>query len=132
MKSWWWSRNIKWTALCAALAGLALLFPSHAIARRQPPVTNLTVLVIEQSSHKPIFQAHLTLQFRDPKSRLGKVISYSAKTNLQGEYKFNFIPKEAVFLIVTAPNHQTLGKRFQVAQDNQLIQVELRRPQPLR
>ena len=124
------SRNIKWPALSTALVWLALSAP--AVARKQPPLVNLTVLVTDHATHKPVFQAHLTLQFRDPHSRFGKVISYSAKTNLQGEYKFNFIPMETVYLIVTASKHQTLGNSSQITQDNQVIHVELRRPQPLR
>ena len=102
------------------------------MGRKQPPLTSLTVLITDHSTHKPIFQAHITLQFRDPKSRLGNVISYSAKTNLKGQYKFEFIPMEAIYLIVTSPNHQTLGKSFQISQNDQLIHLELRKPQPLR
>jgi len=126
------SRGIRRSALLVALVWLTLSSPVAAAARKHPPLVNLTVLVTDHATHKPVFQAHLTLQFRDPHSRFGKVISYSAKTDLQGEYKFSFIPMEAVYLIVTASRHQTLGKTFQVTQDNQVISVELRRPQPLR
>ncbi|MGH9376181.1 MAG: hypothetical protein ACRD22_10980 [Terriglobia bacterium] len=102
------------------------------MGRKRPPLTNLTVLVTDHATHKPIFQAHLTLEFRDPRSRLGKVISYSAKTNLQGEYRFEFIPMENVYIIVTSPDHETLGKTFQITENNQVVRLELRKPQPLR
>lgn len=87
---------------------------------------------MDHATKKPIFQAHLTLQFRDPKSRSGNLVSYSAKTNMEGAYKFEFIPMEGVYLIVTSPDHQTLGKTFQVNRIDQIVHLELRKPQPLR
>ncbi|MGH9354754.1 MAG: hypothetical protein ACRD10_01325, partial [Terriglobia bacterium] len=59
-------------------------------------------------------------------------VSYSAKTNMDGAYKFEFIPMESVYLIVTSDNHQTLGKAFRVNRIGQIVHLQLRRPQPLR
>src|SRR5579875_1551617 len=74
----------------------------------------------------------LTLEFRDPDSRLGKMLSYNAKTDINGKYKFNFIPMEPILLVVTAPNHQSFGRQFEITQQDQVIHVKLRKPQPLR
>ncbi len=119
--------------LCTLILCFVAAIPAVALRHKpKPALTNLIVLVTDHVSHKPIFQAHLTLQFRDPNSRLGKVISYTAKTDLKGEYKFNFIPMERIYLIVTDPVHQTFGGRFQITRNNQVIRVRLRKPQPLR
>jgi hypothetical protein len=115
-----------------ALLAVYGLAASAILARTQPPVTSVIVLVTDASSNKPLFQARLTLEFRDPQSRRGKTISFSAKTDLKGEYQFRFIPMEPVVLMVTEPNHQTFGKEFQISQQNQILRVKLRRPQPLR
>lgn len=96
------------------------------------PLTKVTVRVTDAVSGKPVFQARLTLQFRDPSSRRGKTLSFSAKTDLKGEYRFSFIPMEKVYLIVTAPDHQTFGGQFAVTKDGQVLHVKLHRPQPLR
>ncbi|MGH9354733.1 MAG: hypothetical protein ACRD10_01220, partial [Terriglobia bacterium] len=69
-----------------ALVSVAIAFPFRMLGRKPPPVTTLTVVVVDHATKKPIFQAHLTLQFRDPKSRLGSLVSYSAKTNMDGAY----------------------------------------------
>ncbi|HTV54019.1 MAG TPA: hypothetical protein VMI06_03810, partial [Terriglobia bacterium] len=61
-----------------------------------------------------------------------KTVSLSAKTDLKGQYRFRFIPMEPVVLMVTEPNHQTFGKEFQIGQQNQILRVKLRKPQPLR
>jgi hypothetical protein len=113
------------------LAACYAALPAAAEARNTP-VTDVVVQVTDASTHKPVFQAQLTLAFRDPQSRTGKTISFTAKTNLRGEYKFTFIPMETVDLYVTDPDHQSFGRRFLISQQNQVIRVELRRPQPLR
>jgi hypothetical protein len=97
--------------------------------------TNLNVLVKSAQDDKPIFQARLTLQFGMPKQVLGKkyakVTTYSAKTNNQGRYTFTNIPKGSIHLFVTAEHHQSYGKEIELEQDNQLIEVKLRKPQPI-
>ncbi len=93
------------------------------------------VVVKEAANDQPISQARLTLRFREPgsKGRLkpSKMLSFSAKTNAQGRYKFTNIPKGTILLMVIADHHQTFGKEFEVEQDNQVIEVKLKKPQPL-
>jgi len=122
--------------LGAAFAVLLSLvsFQIHAYAK---PVeyTNLTVVVKDAETDQPISQARLTLQFREPgkkfKPKIAHHLSFSAKTNNQGRYRFTQIPKGPVHLIVTADRHQALGKDFDVEKDNQVLEVELKKPQPL-
>jgi hypothetical protein len=118
--------------IALALLASCILFLGQAQARSHPPLTNVIVVVTDAPTHKAIFQARLTLEFRDPDSRRGKIISFSAKTDLQGKYRFTFIPMGPVLLMVTDPNHQTFGKQFQIAQQNQILKVSLRGKQPLR
>jgi hypothetical protein len=97
--------------------------------------TSMIVLVKEADSGQPISQAHLTLQFTEPGGygRLGKSkkITYNAKTDTQGRYRFVDINKGTIILTVTAPSHQTYGKELQLEQDNQVFEVKLKKPQPL-
>lgn len=121
-----------WAILLLAFALSSVGVQAGAMPRYHPPLTTVYVLVTDATTNKPVFQAHLTLQFRDPDSRTGKTTSYSAKTDLQGKYRFSFIPMGTVYLIVTAEDHQTLGRRFEITQENQTLTVKLRKPQPLR
>lgn len=122
------SQPILWVAII--LVYLAL--PLQASPRKHPPVTDLTIVVTDAANHKPVFQARLTISFRNPDSRIGSSISYNAKTDAQGKYTFSFIPMEPVVVVVTAPDHQSFGQKFDVTQANQTIKVELNPPQPLR
>lgn len=122
------SQPVLWAAVILLYAAL----PLQASPRKHPPVTDLTIVVTDATNHKPVFQARLTLSFRDPDSRIGSSVSYNAKTDAQGKYTFSFIPMEPVVVVVTAPNHQSFGKKFDVTQANQTIKVELNPPQPLR
>ncbi len=95
----------------------------------------LIVVVQDADTNEPINQARLTLTFRQPGSKrrlkLPKHISYSAKTNTQGRCKFNNITKGTVRLLVTADRHQSFGKEIELEQDNQVVEVKLKKPQPL-
>ena len=100
-------------------------------AQQQPiPEVSLTVVVIEAETGDPVSQARLTLTFKQ-QGRLHRSISYSAKTNAQGRYRFTNIPKGTVRVLVTAERHQSLGKEIELEEDNQVIEVKLKKPQPL-
>jgi hypothetical protein len=87
-------------------------------------------VVKEADTGDPISQARLTLTFQQLGGR-HRTISYGAKTNPQGRYRFTNIPKGTVHLFVTADRHQSFGKEVEVEEDNQVIEVKLKRPQPL-
>jgi len=92
--------------------------------------TSLTIVVKEADTGDPISQARLTLTFKQ-QGRLHRSISYSAKTNAQERYRFTNIPKGTVRVLVTAERHQSLGKEIELEEDNQVIEVKLKKPQPL-
>lgn len=114
--------------LCWAVFGPTLKLKAEDL-------TSVNVFVKDAESGQPMFQAHLTLQFREHGSaarlKRSKLISFSAKTNAQGRYRFVDIPKGTVRLIVTAERHQTFSKEFEVDKDGQLLEVSLKKPQPL-
>lgn len=96
---------------------------------------NLTVVVTDAETGQPINQARLTLEFTEPgdpsKLKRPKKLSYSAKTNQQGHYKFPSLPRGTIRLIVTAERHQSFSKEFELEKENQVIEVKLKKPQPL-
>jgi len=118
--------------------GLALSLTVAGPARtaRAAPVKriNVTVVVTDAETGKPINQARLTLQFEDPGGKVKlrhKLISYSAKTDAQGRYKFAEVPEGTVHLIVTDERHQTFGKDLDVDKANPVLEVKLKPPHPL-
>src|SRR5579863_665126 len=118
----WNSSGLGRTGMGLVLTFYFAALPLHASPRKQPALTHVTVVVTDAESHKPLFQARLTLEFRDPQSRRGTIISYSAKTNAEGKYVFSFIPMEPVLLVVTASGHQSFGQRFNITEDNQTLE----------
>lgn len=127
-------KPIVWLALggavCCAMIGTALSARAGADER-----VTVRVMVEDAETGKPIYQAHLTLQFEEPQGRVRlkrpKMIAYYGKTDLHGTTKFADVPVGAIRLIVTDPEHQTFGKGFELTTDNQLITVKLKKPQPL-
>ena len=115
----------------AVACGLALAIFLNASTAGAADEATLQVVVKEAASGEPIFQAHLTLQFRIPqKYKQDKWISYSAKTDKKGECTFHHITKGPIRLMVTAEGFQTFGKKFEIKKDNRVIEVKLRKPQP--
>lgn len=120
------------------LACLAMLFFTTVVTQARAQAVERTSVIVEvkeADTGQPISQARLTLQFRVPgdvsRLRAPKSLSFSAKTNAQGRYKFTNIPKGTIRLLVTAERHQSFGKEFELERDNQVIEVKLRKPQPL-
>jgi len=117
--------------VCAAPLVLAVRTPARAQTETVPR-TSITISVKEAETDQPISNAHLTLQFMEPrKYRAAKPMAFSAKTNSQGRYKFQDIPKGTIRLTVTSEHRQSFGKEFDVAEDNPVIEVKLKKPQPL-
>jgi len=117
--------------MLAALALVATTLPSRFKAA-DVPTTSVNILVTDAETGQPIYQAHLTLQYEEQGRKVHvtpKIISYSAKTNAQGRYRFVDIPKGTIRVLVTADRHQTANKEFQVDRDNPLFEVKLRKPQ---
>jgi hypothetical protein len=111
------------------------LLVSLAMADESADRANVTVVVKDAETDQPLPNARLTLQFHEEgglaRLKRSKMIAYSAKTNPQGRYKFTRIPKGTVRLLVTADHHQSFGKEFELEKDNEVIEVKLRKPQPL-
>lgn len=118
------------TGILAGTAILVLCGVSRPAPQEPTPNVSLTVVVKEADSGKPISQARLTLTFRGSGKR-HRTVSYGAKTNAQGQYRFTNIPKGTVRLFVTADRHQSFGKEVELEEDNEVIEVKLKKPQPL-
>lgn len=113
----------------ALLALVALQVPAKAQSVER---TSVTVVVKDATSDQTMPNARLTLIFKEPrKLKRDKGLSYSAKTNPQGRYKFVHIPKGTIRLVVTAERHQSFGQDFEIEQDDPVLEVKLKKPQPL-
>jgi len=120
-------------SLAAPMAVPLALGAQQSQAPPPEPIT-LTVVVTDSQTTKPISQARLTLTFVQPKEgQFGRAhtLSFSAKTDAQGRYRFPYIPPGTVTLMVTDEHHQTFGKQFDVDKDHSTLEVKLKPPQPL-
>jgi hypothetical protein len=136
MKSHDW---LKRRFLRRAIRALAVIFTGLWLATSgradEPELVAVNILVKDAESDQPVSFARVTLQYQEEGSKIklkrDKTISLNAKTNLQGRYKFVNIPKGTIRLMVIADQRQTYGQEIEVEQDNQLIEVKLRKPQPI-
>jgi hypothetical protein len=109
------------------VAAVAICMPLRLAAAE---MTTVHVQVNDAKTGEPIFQAHLTLRYLVPGGfmRRSKVVSYTAKTDKNGKSRFPVVPMGTITLMVTAPDHKTFGKKFEITKDNQLIEVKLQKP----
>ncbi len=121
--------------LAFLLAGTAWgLAQQNDKSPRESREATVTVLVTSERTGKPLRNARLTLRFGESGKKIRKGLrrrSWSAKTNSKGTYRFTYVPKGRIVLLVTAENHQSLGREFEVYDDNATIEVTLKKPQPL-
>jgi hypothetical protein len=120
------SRPVIW--ICIGIVILLSGVVSNSAQQPPTPEFSFNVVVKEAETGEVISQARLTLTFKSGK--LHRVVSYGAKTNAQGQYRFTNIPEGTVHLFVTAERHQSFGKEIELEQDNQSIEVKLKKPQP--
>ncbi len=122
---WKQSRLVRAGVILAAV--LAICMPISLAAAR---MTTVRVQVNDAKSGEPIFQAHLTLRYEVQGGfmRRAKIISYTAKTDKSGKSQFPVVPMGTITLMVTAPDHNTFGKKFEITKDEQLINVKLQKP----
>jgi hypothetical protein len=113
-----------------SIFGLWMAMGGRVAAAEQ---TTIQVLVKDAKTGDPIYQAHLTLRFRQPGGFLkrSEAISYTGKTDKKGRCSFPLVPMGEVTLMVTAPDHNTFGKTFEINKNNQLLEVQLRPPHPV-
>ena len=125
--------KLRTKAIAGAVTAGLLFFLGPSLRANSPTLINVTVSVTDADTGKPINQAHLTLQFREPGGKLkrSKMLSYSAKTNAEGRYKFVDIPEGTVVLVVTEEHHQTFGKQFEISKESPVLEVKLKPPQPV-
>ena len=121
--------NYSRAAIWICIGMVILLSGVASTSAQQPPTPEFSfnVVVKEAETGEVMSQARLTLTFKSGK--LHRVVSYGAKTNAQGQYRFTNIPKGTVHLFVTAERHQSFGKEFELEQDDQTIEVKLKKPQ---
>jgi hypothetical protein len=122
---WKQSRLVRLAMMVAVVFAFAA--PVRLAAAR---MTTVHVEVKDAQTGDPIYQAHLTLRYRVPGRfmRRTKIISYTAKTDKEGKGQFPVVPLGTITLMVTAPDHNTFGKEFDITKDNQLIEVKLQKP----
>jgi len=120
-----YSRPATW--ICIGMVILLSGVASNSAQQPPTPEFSFNVVVKEAETGEVMSQARLTLTFKSGK--LHRVVSYGAKTNAQGQYRFTNIPMGTVHLFVTAERHQSFGKEIELEQDNQTIEVKLKKPQ---
>ena len=128
------SEVLQWVLLGGVACGfIALAQPM--LKAEETERSTLHIVVTDAETGKPINQARLTLLFQEPVSKYkfkrSRPVSYSAKTNLEGHYRFTGIPLGTVRLLVTSERHESFGKDIEINKDDQEIDVKLKKPQPL-
>lgn len=120
----------RWSRVGMMLVAVVAICVPIKLAAAQSQNTTVHVQVNDAQTGEPIYQAHLTLRYRVQGGfmRRSKVISYTSKTNKDGKSQFPVVPMGTITLMVTAPNHNTFGKEFEITKENQLIEVKLQKP----
>lgn len=137
-------KGMEKSLLVASLAMMMLTAPSvaqepSAMARDQnapelpandsDKTTRLTILVVDDATRKPIYNAHVVVRFEvDRKLRRDKRVSWESKANQKGEVVLNAIPRGTVKLQVIARGYQTYGDQHELNQGEQAVTISMKSP----
>ena len=91
--------------------------------------TRLTVQVVDSTTKKPIYNAHVVVRFEvDRKLRRDKRVSWESKANQKGEVVLNAIPRGTVKVQVIARGYQTYGDQHELNQAEQTLSIAMKTP----
>jgi hypothetical protein len=95
--------------------------------------TKLEVRVSSEQSGRPIENASVVIKFRggakvkpNPKFRT----EWDVKTSQEGLVKLPSIQKGPILIQIRADNYQTFGQVFDVQEDERILEIKLKPPQP--
>jgi hypothetical protein len=110
-----------------ATALLATALPLLAV-----DLTKLEIHVTNQVGH-PIDNASVVVKFVEGRSKVkfGAKIrkEWDLKTSQEGVVKVPTIPKGVILIQIRADNYQTFGDKFDVQEDERLVEIKLKPPQ---
>jgi hypothetical protein len=125
-------------ALAFALATLvAVCMPASLSAQsgkdqeepaKESDTATLRVELTGGEAKKPIVDASVYLKFVEERVLRDKHIELNLKTNQKGVARSPEIPKGRVLIQIVAPGWKTFGQYYEIDQDEQTIQINLRRP----
>lgn len=110
-----------------AVAILAAALPAFA-----DDLTKLEIHVLNQVGH-PIDNASVVIKFVEGRSKVKFGVKirkeWDLKTSQEGVVKVPTIPKGTILIQVRADNYQTFGDKFDVQEDERLVEIKLKPPQ---
>lgn len=91
--------------------------------------TRLTVLVLDEATRKPVYNAHVVVRFeRDRKLRRDQRVSWESKASQKGEVILGTIPRGTVKVQVIARGYQTYGDQHELTQSEQTVTISMKTP----
>jgi hypothetical protein len=111
---------------------LAAALLAAALPALADDLTKLEIHVSNQVGH-PIDNASVVVKFVEGRSKVkfGAKIrkEWDLKSSQEGVVKIPPIPKGTILIQVRADNYQTFGDKFDVQEDEKLIDIKLKPPQ---
>jgi len=111
---------------------LAVTFLAAGLPVLANDLTKLEIHVSNQVGH-PVDNASVVVKFVEGRSKVkfGAKIrkEWDLKSSQEGVVKIPPIPKGTILIQIRADNYQTFGDKFEVQEDEKLIEIKLKPPQ---
>jgi hypothetical protein len=98
------------------------------LATADEPISEVNFTVVREFNGKPVRNASVILHPVDKKGKQ-KNAGLQLKTDSQGKASYPGIPYGKIRVQVIAPNLQTFGEDYEIAQPTHEITIKLKRPQ---
>jgi hypothetical protein len=111
---------------------LATAFLAVALPALADDLTKLEIHVTNQVGH-PIDNASVVVKFVEGRSKVKFGVKirkeWDLRTNQEGVVKVPTIPKGSILIQIRADHYQTFGDKFNVQEDERLVEIKLNPPQ---
>ncbi len=116
-------RNLAWIGM-AGLMLAGTVPPAHS-----DETSRLSLVVLTESSRKPVADAHVVIRFVKKKILKDKRTSWEAKTNRKGMVVLEELPLGSIKIQVIAKGYQTYGDEHELSKADEQVTVLLKLPQ---
>ena len=104
----------------------------HAHADDEQPASKLRIEVtgVDANTSKPVANASVYLRWDEESGILHrkKEIELNFKTNQEGIVKVPEVPRRKILIQIVAPGWHTYGRYYDIAKDEEIIQIKLEKP----
>jgi hypothetical protein len=127
-----WRTGFRWASAVLLLLSAGLIPGAARAHADEQPASKLRIEVtgVDANMSKPVANASVYLRWDEESGILHrkKEIELNFKTDQEGIVKVPEVPRRKILIQIVAPGWHTYGRYYDIAKDEEIIQIKLEKP----